>query len=74
MSGVQVVIAAGHKVPRDALLSLCPHHHHKTASLHDDDVEYSSAGVPLSLLLLHMFRRFVHLHRIRYMFASASSL
>ncbi|KAL3149193.1 hypothetical protein ABBQ32_002021 [Trebouxia sp. C0010 RCD-2024] len=40
----QVVIAAGHKVPADALISLCPHQYHKHASLHDDEVEYSSAG------------------------------
>lgn len=43
---MQVVIAAGHKVPADALISLCPHQHHRNASSHDDEVEYSAAGEP----------------------------
>ena len=44
---IQVVVAVGHKVPSEVLISLCPHQHPQSASLHDDDVEYSSAGVPL---------------------------
>lgn len=46
----QVVIAVGHKVPSEALISLCPHQNPQSASLHDDDVEYSAAGVPLQVL------------------------